>query len=108
MNKYGAKKTEIDGILFDSRHEAHRWIELKYMERAGIIRDLRRQVPYELIPAIADGKKTVQRAISYVADFVYTENGQTVVEDAKGMKTEVYKLKKKMMRWKYGIEIREV
>ena len=56
MNKYGAKKTEIDGIVFDSKHEAHRWVELKYMERAGLIKELKRQVRYCLIPTIDGGR----------------------------------------------------
>lgn len=108
MNKYGAKKTVIDGIRFDSKHEASRWCELKYMERAGLIADLRRQVKYELIPALYDGKKLISRSVCYIADFVYTQNGETVVEDAKGVQTEIYKIKKKIMRWKHGVEIKEV
>ena len=113
MNKYGAKKTEIDGIVFDSKHEAHRWVELKYMERAGLIKELKRQVRYCLIPTIeGDGRKVVQRAVYYVADFTYYEKAgdrwKCVVEDAKGVRTDVYKIKKKLMRWRYGIEIREV
>lgn len=77
--------------------------------RAGKITNLELQKPFELIPAITDMKgKTIQRATHYVADFVYEEGGRTVVEDAKGYKTEVYKLKKKLMLWRYGIEIREV
>lgn len=106
--KYGNVKTTIDGITFDSKHEATRYCELKYMERAGLIKDLKRQVKYELIPATYEGKKLIARSISYIADFVYTENGKTVVEDAKGCRTEVYKIKKKIMRWKYGVEIKEV
>lgn len=108
MSKYGNRKTEIEGILFDSRHEAHRWIELRYMERAGLISDLRRQVAFELIPAVKSGRKVIQRAISYVADFVYTQNGTQVIEDAKGVKTDVYRIKKKLFFWRYGKEIREV
>lgn len=109
MNKYGAVKVHLDGMVFDSKHEANRWIELKYMERAHIIEKLERQVPFELIPAQErNGKLT--RACKYIADFVYydKEKGETVVEDAKGMRTDVYKIKKKMMLWEYGIEIKEV
>ena len=113
MNKYGAKKTEIDGIIFDSRHEATRYVELKYMERAGLIKDLKLQERFCLIPAIeGEGKKVAQRAVYYVADFTYYERKdnhlQRVVEDAKGFRTDVYKLKKKLFRWRYGIEIKEV
>ena len=108
MSKYRNRKTELDGMLFDSRHEATRWIELKYMERAGLITDLRRQVPFELIPAVRSGRKVIQRAITYVADFVYTQSGTQVIEDAKGVKTDVYRIKKKLLYWRYGYEIKEV
>ena len=109
MNKYGARKTEVDGIVFDSKHEAERYAELKMMQKYGIISDLQLQVPFELIPAQKRRGKTI-RECKYVADFVYfdKEMEETVVEDAKGMKTEVYKLKKKLMLWEYGIEIKEV
>lgn len=108
MSKYRNRKTKVDGMLFDSRHEATRWIELKYMERAGLITDLRRQVPFELIPAVRSGRKVIQRAITYVADFVYTQSGKQVIEDAKGVKTDVYRIKKKLLYWRYGYEIKEV
>ena len=109
MNKYGARKTEIDGMVFDSKHEATRWIELKYMERARMIRNLSRQVPFLLIPAQKDESgKVIERAVRYVADFVYEQDGKTVVEDAKGVKTDVYKIKKKLMLQKYNIVIQEV
>lgn len=103
MSKYHAKKTVVDGIIFQSRKEAKRYQELKLMQRAGLISDLRRQVKYELIP-----KQQGERAVSYIADFVYTEDGKTVVEDVKGVRTPVYKIKKKLMLWRHGIRIREV
>lgn len=109
--KYGNKRTFVGTELFDSQHEADRWIELTLMEKAGEISDLRRQVPFILIPEIRNKStgKVVSRATKYIADFVYTDrNGKTVVEDAKGMQTEVYRLKKKLMLWRYGIVIREV
>ena len=110
MNKYFAKKTEVDGILFDSKHEATRWIELKYMERAKLISHLRRQVEFELIPAQKENGKVVERAVKYIADFVYYENGKMVVEDAKSpaTRTQAYKIKKKLMRHVWGLEIKEV
>ena len=109
MNKYGNKKTEIDGITFDSKHEAMRWCELKYMERAKLITDLKRQFPFTLIEAQRDAKgKVIERPVKYIADFVYTENGETVVEDAKGKKTPEYIIKRKLMLSRYGIRIREV
>lgn len=104
-NKYHASKTELDGIRFDSRKEAARYRELKLLERAGAIRDLQLQVPFELIP-----KQEGERACTYVADFVYhmTDTGKMVVEDAKGMRTDVYKIKRKLMLWRHGIRISEV
>lgn len=104
-NKYHASKTEIDGIRFDSRKEAARYSELKLLERAGEIRDLQLQVPFELIP-----KQEGERACTYVADFVYhiAGTGELVVEDAKGMRTDVYKIKRKLMLWRHGIRISEV
>ena len=106
--KFGNVRTTIDGITFDSKHEANRWCELKYMERAGLITDLRRQVKFELIPSLCMNGKVVQRSVSYIADFVYWENGKRIVEDAKGCRTDVYKLKKKILRWQFGVEIKEV
>lgn len=109
MNKYGNHKTEVDGILFDSKHEADRYVELKFLQRIGEIRDLQLQVPFELIPKQTEDGKVVERAVKYVADFVYYDKvGNLVVEDAKGMKTDAYLLKRKMMRYFKGIEIREV
>ena len=109
-SKYGNKKTTVDGIRFDSLHEANRYMELKLLERGKAIRDLRRQVKYQLVPTVRSNGKVIQRAINYYADFVYTDcrTGKEIVEDAKGYKTDVYRMKKKMMLNKYGIEIREV
>jgi hypothetical protein len=102
-NKYHNKATKtFDGNVHDSRKEATRWSELLILERAGLISDLKRQVKYELIP-----KQDGERAVYYIADFVYMENGAKVVEDVKGCRTEVYKLKKKMMLYFHGIRIRE-
>lgn len=102
-NKYGARKVYVDGIKFDSQHEANRYCELKVLERGKAISNLKRQVKFELIP-----KQENERACNYIADFSYIENGQLVVEDAKGYKTEVYKLKRKLMQHVHGIKIREV
>lgn len=102
-SKYRAVKTEIDGIMFDSKHEAARYQELRLLEQAGEISNLRLQVPFELI-----AKSKYGRSIKYVADFVYNDRNGLIVEDAKGMKTPVYRLKKRMMAEKYGIKIKEV
>ena len=111
-NKYGARKvTAPDGQKFDSQREYTRWCELKLLERAGLILDLQRQVKFVLIPSQKDEKgKTIEKECSYWADFVYFDNAtrKMVVEDAKGVKTEVYKIKKKLMLHKYGIRIKEV
>lgn len=104
MNKYHARKTAVDGITFDSKREAERWCELRLMLRAGLITSLERQVRYELVPKV--GK---HRARYYVADFRYRDmqTEEMIVEDVKGAHTQVYELKKAILRWRYGIEITE-
>lgn len=105
-SKYHAKKTCVDGITFDSKREADRYLVLKGMEEDGTIRDLRRQVRYELVPAFdVDGRHC--RPIFYVADFVYVEDGKEVVEDVKGMRTDGYRLKSKLFARRYGKIIKE-
>lgn len=97
--KYHNRKTNG----YDSAKEAKRGAALEMLERAGQIRDLRRQVRFELV-----GKQDRERAAHYVADFVYTEaNGGYVVEDTKGVRTRDYVLKRKLMLERYGIRIRE-
>lgn len=96
----------MDGITFDSRKEADRYLVLKGMEEDGTIEDLRRQVRYELVPAFdVDGRH--YRPVYYVADFVYVEDGKEVVEDVKGMITDVYRLKSKLFARRYGKVIKE-
>lgn len=105
MNKYGAKKITdpATGFVFDSKAEFVRWCELRIMERAGKISDLQRQVKYELIP-----KQKGERACTYLADFVYKDSdGNTVVEDTKGVRTDAYKIKRKLMLHIHGIRIKE-
>lgn len=108
MNKFGNRKTLFNGITFDSRREAKRYAELVLLLRAGQISNLRRQVPFELLPSQKRNGKVIERPVKYVADFVYIENGQEVVEDAKGLRTKEYILKRKLMLWQYGIQIKEV
>ena len=108
MNKYRSKKTVIDGITFDSKKEANRYMELKVLEKAGVIQDLQRQVKYVLIPSQIINGKVVERECAYKADFVYTENGMTIVEDTKGFRTTDYKIKRKLMLHVHGIRIKEV
>lgn len=105
--KYGNRKTCLLGQEFDSRLEAQRWLVLKDAERHGKIQGLARQVPYEIIPAqVIQGSRL--RASEYVADFVYRKDGQIVVEDTKGYRTEVYRIKRKLMAWRHGVLIREI
>ena len=110
MSKYGNKKTVVDGITFDSQREAQRWFELRLLERGKEISNLMRQVPYQLIPAQRINGKVVEKAVDYIADFTYTDNrtGETVIEDAKGVRTKEYILKRKMMLYFHGIQIKEV
>lgn len=125
-SKYKAKKTEVDGIVFASKKEAQRYAVLKVLEKSGVISDLRIQVPFVLIPEQREpeewipykkpvkGKagrwkpgKTIERPCVYVADFVYQQDGQTVVEDVKGRRTKEYILKRKLLLYQYGIRIKE-
>ncbi len=101
--KYHNRKTVIDGITFDSAKEARRYMELKLLERAGEISNLQRQVKYDLIP-----KRGKERSVTYIADFVYQEKGNTVVEDVKGVRTKEYILKRKLMNWVHDIQIKEI
>ena len=118
-SKYGAKKVEYNGMVFDSKRECRRYKELQILQQIGAISELRTQVKFVLIPAQREadtvGKRggiikgnLIEREVSYIADFVYVENNKTVVEDAKGMRTPEYILKRKMMLYFYGIRIKEV
>lgn len=120
-SKYGAKKIEIDGIIFDSKKEGRRYQELKMLQKAGEISNLQRQVKYILIPAQREpdtegprgGKikgKLLERECSYIADFVYKDvyTGEWVIEDTKGFRTPEYKIKRKMMLYFHNIRIKEV
>ena len=121
-SKYGNKKTVLLGIGFDSRKEAKYYLYLRQRIEQGEIEDLRMQVPYEIIPSVYEDetvqlktktktvRRCVQKAVHYVADFVYLDKatGKEVVVDTKGFRTEAYKLKKKLMRALRGIDIVEV
>jgi len=104
--KYHNKKCSVFGLTFDSKKEAYRYLELKSMLDKGEITELKRQVPYTLIPAFNLNKKRY-REMTYVADFVYKKDGKEIVEDTKGFKTDVYMIKKKLMAYIYQIEIKE-
>lgn len=120
-NKYGAKQVTKNGMIFDSKREARRDSELRLLEAAGKIRDLRRQVKFELIPSQREPDttgprggiirgKVIERAVDYIADFVYidTRTGETIVEDTKGMRTKDYIIKRKLMLYVHKIRIREI
>lgn len=101
--KYHNTKVRAGDEVFDSRHEYNRWCELRLLERAGQITDLKRQVRFELVP-----KQEGERPVYYVADFVYIRDGQKVVEDAKGFKTPEYIIKRKLMLFRHQIRVNEV
>jgi len=113
-SKYNNKITEVNGRKFASKREAKRYEELLLLEQAGIIRDLKCQIAYELQPSYKQDNKTI-RAIQYIADFVYQEKiksdacemWEEVIEDCKGYRTDIYKIKKKMFEYKYGVKIKE-
>lgn len=124
FNKYHAKKVTVDGETYDSKKEYKRFLELKKLETAGEIKNLRRQVKFELLPAqyssqqvisAKTGKdlkpkiKCLERAVYYIADFVYEDKkGKQIVEDTKGQRTKDYILKRKMMLYLKKIIIKEV
>lgn len=100
-NKYRNKKIEIDGIVFDSIKESVRYKELRLLERAGLIKNIKMQTSFELQPSFKKNGKTI-RAITYRADFDYiTKDGRHIIEDVKGMETPEFKLKKKIFEYKY-------
>lgn len=121
-NKYGNRKITRDGMEFDSLKEYRRFCELRLLERAGKVTDLQRQVKFVLIPTqyerferystktgkrLVDGVRVAEKEVSYIADFVYTQDGKQVVEDTKGFRTADYILKRKMMLYFHGIKIKE-
>lgn len=118
-NKLHAEKVDMtmpDGTLmhFDSKREARRYMDLWLMQRAGEISGLRTQVKYELIPKQVHKDGMKEKSIEYVADFVYEQGGETVVEDSKGLRDtgnasyRLFVMKRKMMLYFHGITVREV
>ena len=124
-NKYSNHKVVLDGKTFDSQKEAKRYAELRMMEKAGLIENLQTQVSFLLIPAQREpssevyvrGKKkgqqkegkVIENSVCYIADFVYTDrkSRQKVVEDSKGVRTNEYIIKRKLMLHIHGIRIKE-
>ncbi len=109
QNKYKNTKVEYKGIKFDSIKEMKHYQLLEYLQKIGEIKELKLQVPYELIPKYKINNKTVRKT-TYIADFTYitTKDDKLHIVDTKGFKTDVYRLKKKMVEYKYGVEIEEV
>jgi hypothetical protein len=106
-SKYNNKKVVIDGFKFDSGREGERYLELKLMQKAGIISNLELQVPFILAPScVLDGRK--KPPLKYIADFVYDENGCAVICDVKGKITPLYRVKKHLMKTVLGLEINEI
>lgn len=122
MSKYHSRKVTVDGVTYDSMKEYRRFKELSLLERAGAIQNLKRQVKYVLIPAQReftseiDKKgnfkkgKLLERECAYIADFVYFDMStcRMTVEDTKGYRTKDYIIKRKLMLWVHGIQIKEV
>lgn len=121
-NKYNASTIEWEGEVFDSRKEMRRYQALRLAQETGVITDLQRQVKYILIPAQREPDiigpkggvkkgKVLERELAYVADFVYSMNGETVVEDVKGYRDggayRVFSIKRKLMLWIHGIRVKE-
>jgi hypothetical protein len=101
-SKYNAKKTVFNAVKYDSKKEMNRHCELLLLEKAGAITDLQRQVKFELIPSQRINGKVVERPCGYVADFVYMQNDEKVVEDTKGFRTKDYIIKRKLMLYMHG------
>ena len=128
MNKLRNTKVTVNGETYDSKREYDRWCELRILERAGFITDLKRQVEYELIPKqvevyerygkngkrLKDGERIIELPVKYIADFEYIQNGKKVVEDVKGYRDPnsatyaKFVLKRKMMLYLKGIRVIEV
>lgn len=109
MNKYKNKKITTQDGTFDSKKELRRWEELKLMQKEGTIKNLKRQVEFELIPKQTnDLGKVIERKCSYKADFVYEFMDETIVEDTKGFKTPEYIIKRKLMLYLHRIKVVEI
>jgi len=103
-NKYNARKTKYDGHTFDSMAERNRYVELRLLEREGLIKDLRVHPRYEVFPAHTIEVRR-NRAIHYEPDFTYSCEGKLVVEDIKGVETQVFKIKRKLFEAKFDTPI---
>lgn len=107
-NKYRNRTVNWNGEIFDSAKEWKRYLDLEILVENGLITNLQRQVKFELIPTQRTSDGTVERSVSYIADFVYERDGQMVVEDTKGYRTKEYVIKRKLMLYLKGIQIVEI
>lgn len=119
-SKYRSKKITVNGETFDSHHEYERFCELQLLQRAGKVKDIQRQVKFVLIPTqrepdtigVRGGVKkgeVIEKECAYLADFTYyTDTGDYVVEDTKGVRTKDYIIKRKLMLYVHGIRIQEI
>lgn len=120
VTKYKSKATDVDGIVFQSKREAKRYIQLKQLQESGEITDLQRQVKFLLIPKQVEPDKVgpkggitkgrvIEREVAYIADFTYRDvEGNLIVEDTKGVRTQDYIIKRKLMLERHGIRVREI
>lgn len=107
--KYRNKPQTIDGIRFDSKHEARRWQELLILQSTGRITGLERQVKYELAPKIKLlGDARTRPAIRMIIDFRYWEGDQMILEDAKGDVDPVWRIKQHLLKTVHGLDVRKV
>lgn len=111
MSKYRAVRTTVDGITFDSKAEAARYLDLRLLEKAGLIEGLERQRTFELAPSVKyEGAKRASPPLRYTADFSYLEwvgaKKVRVIEDTKGVLTTAFKIKRHLMKAQFGIEVR--
>ena len=107
--KYNNTKKTVDGITFDSILEARRYVVLKSRLEAGMISDLRLQPHYTIMDGYKDLSGTYIRPVQYIADFSYINaDGKRIVEDTKGVRTEAYVIKRKLVRDRFGVEIVEI
>lgn len=100
-SKYHAQKTVVGGVEYDSKKESKRAQELEYLEKLGKIKNLQKQVRFILQDGYVNNQGQKIRPISYIADFVYEEDGKKIIEDSKGFRTEVFLIKKKLFEKKY-------
>lgn len=125
-SKYNAQKIVVDGIKFDSKKESERYLVLSAMQRRGEISDLQLQVTFLLIPnqykevveySPKKNKEKVKkillrRKLEYTADFVYTKDGEVIVEDVKGYRGgpayTIFTIKSKLMLYIHGIDVKEI